>query len=188
MGEGSAIASGANLKGDADSGWRSSFSLRVSSPSPLYSASASHSGTEPEAGGGMASSSASARQYAAPFVHPIVSKVDLSSSPIEIWEGTITDVDAQAGTIGAVLVAKLMSGDPHVAQIDMQWISDQDIDLVRPGAVFYLTLYRRNRGGIENAQELRFRRRPNWSLAQITQVEKDAADLLAKGKVLPLAQ
>jgi hypothetical protein len=73
-----------------------------------------------------------------------------------------------------------------MGEIDLEWVAEQDQDLVRPGAVFYLTLFKRTkRGSVENAQELRFRRRPAWSSGQLKQIEQDAARLLAKMKPLP---
>jgi len=77
----------------------------------------------------------------------------------------------------------------HSAEIDLEWVSDQDKDLVRPGAVFYLTLFKRTkRGSVENAQELRFRRRPSWSLNQLKRIEESAPSLAAKMKALPIAE
>jgi len=85
-----------------------------------------------------------------------------------------------------LLDAKIGQMPPHTGEVELEWVSDQDQDLVRPGAVFYLTLFKRTkRGSIENAQELRFRRRPSWSAAQLKQIEADAAMLLSKMKALP---
>jgi hypothetical protein len=62
------------------------------------------------------------------------------------------------------LEAKMVPIPRHQAEIDLEWVAEQDQDLVRPGAIFYLTLFKRTkRGSVENAQELRFRRRPAWS-------------------------
>jgi hypothetical protein len=76
-----------------------------------------------------------------------------------------------------------------MGEIDLEWVAEQDQDLVRPGAVFYLTLFKRTtRGSVENAQELRFRRRPAWSTAQLRRVEQEAAMLLSKMKPLPTCE
>ena len=65
----------------------------------------------------------------------------------------------------------------------------RDRDLVEPGAVFYLTLFKRTKhGSIENTQELRFRRLPAWTRQQVARVHEDAARLLAKMKARPLAE
>jgi len=74
----------------------------------------------------------------------------------------------------------------HTGEIDLEWVSEQDLALVGPGAVFYLTLFKRTKSGsIENAQELRFRRRPSWSEVQLEQIAEDATRVLAKMKAVP---
>jgi len=110
--------------------------------------------------------------------------------PLQIWEGTVVDVDESAQTMQVELNAKLGRMPRHIAEISLEWVSEQDRDLVCPGAVFYLTLFKRTRrgGSIENAQELRFRRRPSWSAAQIAKVESDAELLLSKMKVPTIAE
>ena len=63
----------------------------------------------------------------------------------------------------------------HTAEIDLDCqVAEQDMDLVRPGAVFYLTIFEQRRPAIRNVEELRFRRRPSWTRAQIAAIEADA--------------
>jgi hypothetical protein len=108
------------------------------------------------------------------------------TTPLQIWEGTVVEVDNHARVMRVSLDAKLVPIPRHMGEIDLEWVAEQDQDLVRPGAVFYLTLFKRTkRGSVENAQELRFRRRPAWSSGQLKQIEQDAAMLLAKMKPLP---
>ena len=82
----------------------------------------------------------------------------------------------------AKLHAKIGTIADHSGEIDLEWVADQDADLVCPGAVFYLTLYKRRRKGgtIENSQELRFRRRPSWSRQQVASIDAIAERLLSK--------
>lgn len=116
-------------------------------------------------------------------------RVDPQTVPIQIWEGTVIDIDAKDHAINAILNAKLGSVPRHSAKIMMEWISEQDMDLVRPGAVFYLTMYKRTlRGTVQNSQELRFRRRPSWSAAQIKQIRQAGEDLLKNMRPLPSAK
>ena len=69
----------------------------------------------------------------------------------------------------------------HTGEIELKWMANQDQELVKPGAVFYLTLFKRTkRGRIQNSQELRFRRGPPWSEEQPRQIEKDAFMLLSR--------
>ena len=116
-------------------------------------------------------------------------EVSADSIPIQIWEGTVESVDYDASVMHVLLDAKWGQIPQHTADIELQWVPDQDLDLLRPGAVFYLTLFKRtNRGSIENSQELRFRRLPSWSRAQIKKIEEDAVSLLSKMKPLPFSE
>lgn len=125
------------------------------------------------------------------FTAPIVitagmREVSADSTPLQVWEGTVIDVDRVNGVMQVNLDAKLGQLPRHTGEINLEWVSEQDLDLVHPGAVFYLTLFKRTkRGSVENSQELRFRRRPSWSAAQLKQIDEDAALLLSKMKALP---
>ena len=121
-----------------------------------------------------------------PPISPSSSAVVVNSTPLQIWEGSVVEVDGAAQTMQITLDAKIGQIPQHTAEIDLEWVSEQDKDLVRPGAVFYLTLFKRTkRGGIENAQELRFRRRPSWSLSQLSQIESDVQMIKSKMRPLP---
>ena len=123
-----------------------------------------------------------------PMPTPVIG-VSADSTPIQIWEGTVVEVDGASGTMDVVLDAKIGKIDRHSATIDLQWVSDQDLDLVKPGSVFYLTLFKlTKRGSIQNAQELRFRRRPSWTEKQVRQVRAEAETLIAKMKLAPTAE
>jgi len=111
------------------------------------------------------------------------------SSLIQIWEGRVVKVDEENRTMEVRLNAKIGQVPEHAGEIDLQWVSEQDKDLVQPGAIFYLTLSRRvKRGGIENNQELRFRRLPSWTKRQVAQVGREARMLLSKMKAKPIAE
>jgi len=127
------------------------------------------------------------RAFAAPVaIAAVPPEISADSTPLQVWEGTVLEVNHAAGVMQVLLDAKIGQMPPHTGEVELEWVSDQDQDLVRPGAVFYLTLFKRTkRGSIENAQELRFRRRPSWSAAQLKQIEADAAMLLSKMKALP---
>ena len=122
------------------------------------------------------------------FEAPVAGAVPLhvssaDSIPLQIWEGTVLTVDIASDVMQVQLDAKIGQVARHTAEIELQWVSEQDLDLVRPGAVFYLTLFKRTkRGSVENSQELRFRRRPSWSVAQLKQIDNDAAMIASKMK------
>ncbi len=126
------------------------------------------------------------------FVPPrAMSRVATSadSTPIQIWEGIVIEVDHAVDVMRVDLNAKIVQMPRHTGEIDLEWVSEQDQDLIRPGAVFYLTLYKRTkRGSIENTQELRFRRRPSWSTTQLKQIDEEAVMLLSKMRPLPTSE
>lgn len=122
-----------------------------------------------------------------PFTRKIL-PVSANSTPLQIWEGTIVEVDHATGIMQVLLDAKMGQIPRHTGEIELKWVDEQDQDLVRPGAVFYLTLFQRIKPSIENAQELRFRRRPAWSASQIEQIERDAIMLGSKMKPRPVAE
>lgn len=130
-------------------------------------------------------------RYLPPPVHasePLLVAPD--SSVIQIWEGRVLSVDVENDVMHALLEPKPGAAEPHAGDIELQWVTDQDKDLVTPGAVFYLTLYKRvDPGGtIENAEEIRFRRLPAWSKQQIAKIEEDTQRMLTKLRPRPLAE
>jgi len=128
------------------------------------------------------------REFVAPRI-PATELPDFKAdvAPLGVWEGVVVEVDDKARVMQVLLDAKMGQMPRHTAEVDLDSVSPQDIELVRPGAVFYLTLYKRTRPSVENIEELRFRRRPAWSQTQLTQVDKEASDLLSKMKALPTA-
>lgn len=115
-------------------------------------------------------------------------EADIDAAVIQLWEGRVLDVNVQSEVMNVLLVAKMGQMPEHSAEIELQWVSDQDRDLVVPGAVFYLTLYKRTRrGSIKNSQELRFRRRPSWTRQQVQKIHTDAEEMLSKMRGRPIA-
>ena len=113
----------------------------------------------------------------------VAPEADVNASPLQIWEGRVLNVSPEKNSMDVLLSAQMSSMPDHTGEIDLQWVSEQDIDLVKPGAVFYLTLFKRTkRGTVENSQELRFRRVPNWTRRQLQQVQKEADKLLSNVK------
>jgi hypothetical protein len=132
-------------------------------------------------------SNAARQTFAAPSA-VLPRDVSANSTPLQVWEGTVIKIDHATSVMQVLLDAKMGQVSRHTGEIELEWVSDQDRTLVRPGAVFYLTLFKRTNPSVENAQELRFRRRPAWSASQIEQVERDAAMLGSKMKGLPTAK
>ena len=130
------------------------------------------------------------KSYSPPAVDALVdTPVDQDSTPLQVWEGVVNDVDHDAQIMQVVLTPRMLVDEPHTADIELQWVADQDLDLVKPGAVFYLTLFKRtSKGSISNSQELRFRRLPSWSKSQMVEIDKRADALLLKMRASPVAE
>lgn len=115
-----------------------------------------------------------------PLLAPVASYcpvINETSVPIEIWEGVVSELMPNA--IAVVLRAKLNKAIPdHAMEIDISEVQPQDLDLVVPGAVFYLTMYRETtRRTVKNVQEIRFRREPTWTRAMVSRMSQMADEI-----------
>ena len=111
----------------------------------------------------------------------------INATPLEVWQGVVKEIDRENGVMKVNLDALMSKVPRHTAEIELEWVAEQDEDLVKPGAVFYLTLFKRTKPSVENAQELRFRRRPAWTQEELRQVEVDAELIRSKMKSLRTA-
>jgi len=138
--------------------------------------------SSPSAEGAANSRAGSAFEVVPPVPVPLPTHKDVfDSKPIQIWEGVVLSVDRNGMDVR--LNAKLARLPEHTATIALEWIHDQDRDLARPGAIFYLTVFRKlSRGSVQNAQEIRFRRLPNWSNSDVLKVRAAASALAARMK------
>ena len=129
------------------------------------------------------------KRYLPPRPVFVTKPSDADAVVIQLWEGRVLSVDDASKSMQVLLSAKVVTMPDHTAQIELQWVAEQDLELVRPGAVFYLTLYRQLRkGSVKNAQELRFRRRPTWSKQQIQSIANDAEMLVKKMRATRVAE
>lgn len=116
-------------------------------------------------------------------------EIDFDATVIQLWEGRVLSVDLDNEVMSVLLTAKIGEMPEHSAEIELQWVSEQDRDLVVPGAVFYLTLYKKTqKGSIKNSQELRFRRRPSWTKQEVQRIHSDAEQMLKKMRPRLLAR
>lgn len=119
----------------------------------------------------------------------VAPKVAPDSVPLQIWEGEVLAVHEQEGLMEVLLRSKFGRENAHTGEIDLDYVHKQDRDLVRPGAVFYLTLFKRTRHGtVENAEILRFRRLPAWTREQVERVSREADALASKFVPKPRAE
>ncbi|MDP1734607.1 MAG: hypothetical protein Q8L44_09625 [Sulfuritalea sp.] len=115
-----------------------------------------------------------------PLARALAAFPAISSMPNEIWEGTVQSVDVNARIMSVIMEPMLHQNiSRHAANISLEYVVQQDVPLVRPGAVFYLTIFtEKKRTSIQNAEEIRFRRMPAWSKVHINKIQTDSAQLL----------
>lgn len=113
----------------------------------------------------------------------------IDSVPVEIWEGRVEEIRKDEGVFEAVLVSKLGGQADHVAEIEISEISDQDINLLRLGGIFYLSIFKTvNHGStIFSSQELRFRRLPTWTKSQVNMIRTKSKLIREKFRPTPVA-
>jgi hypothetical protein len=119
----------------------------------------------------------------------VVPQIAAYAAPIEVFEGTVRSVNLRDEIMYVTLTSKTRDVSDHSADISFAWVNPQDLDLIAPGAVFYLSLYKEWRNGtIRNTEELRFRRMPTWTRTQIARVKDDAERLYSKLQSRPLLE
>ena len=110
----------------------------------------------------------------------------IDAVPLEIWEGEVLSVDC--GLMYVKLQSKMTDTETHTAEIESHWVDEQDMDLIMPGAIFYLSLGRTNkRGSVENTEKIRFRRRPDWTSTQAARVRDAGREMHKKFRAKPTA-
>lgn len=124
------------------------------------------------------------------LVGPKSKSPELRFSPLQLWEGRVQKLNDSAYSFDAFLVDKTGSSEDHVIELSLEWVSEQDKELVKPGAIFYLSLYKTVTPGgtIRNSEEVRFRRLPAWSNKQIAKAYEQGAALFIGAKRKPIAE
>lgn len=98
---------------------------------------------------------------------------------IQSWEGYVIETDEERGVFLAHLKpVKGESGDLE-AEIYLSEISEDDLPLVKPGAMFYWSIgyIIKSTGTKINASVIRFRRMPTWSKQDIEDAKKQVKSL-----------
>jgi hypothetical protein len=93
------------------------------------------------------------------------------------WEGTVTEVGADEFSV--VLCDILNPGaEEYDAVFSLEEVADEDRDLLKEGAILYWTIGYEQRGGQRRRiSEVRLRRLPAWSRADLARVEKASREL-----------
>lgn len=123
---------------------------------------------------------------ATPILRPTPRSADRSPAAkgaavraLQSWEGVVLSVRDESFTVRLVDVTGRRPDEE--AEIDKEELSDFDLDLLHPGAIFYWTIgYRQQmpRGARERISQIRFRRLPAWSASELAAAQ-DRADALA---------
>ena len=120
--------------------------------------------------------------------HPLSSQAlpeekstERSEEIIRDWEGVVDEVLEDEGIFSARL-CDLTAGEIYpseTAEIPIEDVSDDDRELLRPGAVFYLTTGRSlRRGRWELFGRMAFRRLPSRTPADLRRIEERARSLI----------
>ena len=95
--------------------------------------------------------------------------------PLQKWEGTVQQVADDY--FEALLVDQTdKKNQDEVAEFMLDEVSDADLDLVKPGSIFYWNIgYEISPAGQrKRASIIRFRRLPKWSAHEIEMAKNDA--------------
>jgi hypothetical protein len=96
------------------------------------------------------------------------------------WEGVVTSVGGDAGDEFTVVLRDVSHADApeYEAVLSMEEISEDDLPLLKEGAVLYWTIgYKTRAGTRERVSTIRLRRLPAWSRADIKRVQRRAQEL-----------
>jgi len=100
----------------------------------------------------------------------------ISSVVLQKWEGFVLEVGKE--TFIARLAKLVGEEGDQIAEIYCTEIDDEDQLLLEPGAIFYWSIgYLDKPSGRERFSQIRFRRLPMWSAAELRAAEKKAEAL-----------
>lgn len=134
--------------------------------------------------GQMATSLAHPQVHLAQVADPTIT-IDGSVASVTIarWEGVVLDLRQGEGVMSVLLRSKSGSEPDHTCDISLKVVSEDDGDLVEPGAVFYLEQTRhQRRRTISLAQTLSFRRLPAWSKSMLDSVAAAGVEIQKRFK------
>ncbi|MFN0154161.1 MAG: hypothetical protein ACKVUT_07255 [Gaiella sp.] len=97
-----------------------------------------------------------------------------SVEPLQEWEGVVEWVDG--GVFGARLTDLTKTGEDEFAQFELDEVSQGDVRLISPGAVFYWTIARETSGAGQrkHVSMIRFRRLPAIRATRRKGVQQEA--------------
>jgi hypothetical protein len=111
-----------------------------------------------------------------PYLRVIILDKKQPFRVLQKWEGRVLQVSADDFT--AIVTDKTNpSNDDEEIVFDIEDVSDDDRELVAPGAVFYWSIgYDDSSGSRRRVSQIRFRRLPGMSSREIKEAEKKALE------------
>lgn len=102
-----------------------------------------------------------------------------SAVSVQAWEGEVLEVYEESFSVK--LIDKTDRGAQDAfTEIDLSEIDQDDLDLVRPGAIFYWYVsYEHRASGKKRSSMMRFRRMPAWTADDLKRTEAYADDLFS---------
>jgi hypothetical protein len=99
---------------------------------------------------------------------------------LQEWEGTVTEVKDESFVCDLVDITAGHSIPEEIAELPIDEISEDDRDLLRPGALFRWTIGYYEAGGVRRkTSQVQFRRLPMWRPQDLKKSE-EWADKMAK--------
>lgn len=112
-----------------------------------------------------------------PNPKPLV--IDEPGIVLQDWEGCVVNVNADTFTARLLDRTRNAKIDTEIAEIPLDEVDMGDRDLLRDGAIFYLTIRRRltPTGRHEVGSQIVFRRLPAWHRSSLDRIEAEATKL-----------
>ncbi|MDE2492675.1 MAG: hypothetical protein KGL97_02110 [Alphaproteobacteria bacterium] len=104
---------------------------------------------------------------------------DVSFFALQEWEGAVLDIAKETFTARLLDVTAKRKIEDEVAEFAISDLSDDDRQLLAPGAIFRWTIgYQRAKGGTKRrVSEITFRRLPQWTTRDIDSAKAQAREL-----------
>lgn len=116
---------------------------------------------------------------AVPELHANPRKGQLSFSPLQEWEGYVTDISDKLFIARLVDITGRSNLAEEEAEFPLEDLSQSDLRLIKIGAVFRWTIgYQVNAAGSKRrVSQVVFRQLPQWSKSELVASEKEARRL-----------
>lgn len=112
-----------------------------------------------------------------PYIHKSKyspEKFEEKFTSLQKWEGYV--IEKKEDSFTARLINRTIDSSEEIAEFNLTEVDEEDLYLVESGAVFYWNIgyLDRRSGGRRRISEIRFRRLPAWSEAELDSANKEA--------------